>query len=152
MPPAMTYASFWRCCMSWWMKTEISDYACLSFESHVVCKATSGCAAWVEVLLTISHHVAMVSITISSFPFLHFFMSLAIWAPPDSSLLTTCVSWPSTVFFYLLIICSTTFPCILSLVLLISSTTFFFLLCCSLDYIMDSRPGYINPQSNPCIP
>ena len=32
------------------------------------------------------------SVTISSFPFLYFFMSLAIQALPDSSLLTTYVS------------------------------------------------------------
>ena len=92
------------------------------------------------------------SVTISSFPLLHFFTSLAIQALPDSSLLPTYIPWPSAVFFYLLIYCSTTFPRILSLVLLISSMTFFFFLHCSLDYIMDSRPSYINPQSNPCIP
>ena len=91
-------------------------------------------------------------VMISSFSFLYFFTSLTVRALPDSSLLTTHVPWPSTVFFYLLIICSTTFPHILPLVLLTSSMTFFFLLHCYLDYIMDSRPGYINPRSNPCIP
>ena len=92
---------------------------------------------------------------ISSFPFhclLYFFMSLAIQAPPNSSLLTSYVSWPSTIFSHLLIHCSTTFLHVLSLVLLISSTTFFFLLHYSLDYFMDSRPSYINPQNTPCIP
>ena len=62
---------------------------------------------------------------ISSFPFhclLYFFMSLAIQAPPNSSLLTSYVSWPSTIFSHLLIHCSTTFLHVLSLVLLISST------------------------------
>ena len=84
---------------------------------------------------------------ISSFPFLpllYFFTSLAIWALPDSSLLISYVPQPSTIFSYLLIHCSTTFLHVLSLVLLISST-FFFFLCCSLDYVMGSRPGYINP-------
>ena len=95
---------------------------------------------------------SLTPVMISSFSFLYFFTSLTVWAPPNSYLLTTYIPWPSTIFFYLLIHCSTTFPHILSLVLLTSSTTFFFLLYYSLDYIMDSRPRYINPQSSPYIP
>ena len=81
-----------------------------------------------------------------------FLTSLTVQAPPDSSLLTSYFPLPSTIFSYLLIHYSTTFHHVLLLVFLISSMMFFFFLHCSLDYFMDSRSSYINPQNIPCIP
>ena len=112
---------------------------------------------WLAPCYTLCWELALtlLIVTISSFlflPSLYFFISLTVWAPPDSSLLPSYCPLPSTNFSYLLIHCSTTFHHVLSIVVPISFTMFFFLLQCSLDYFMNPRPNYINPWSIPCIP